>query len=413
MAGYERIPPDANARRSADAPPMKVAIIHFWLVNMRGGEKVLEALCDLFPEADIFTHVYDPKKVSPKIRERKVYTTFIQKLPFARKHYQKYLPFMPMALEQLDLSEYDLVISCESGPAKGVIVRPDALHICYVFTPMRYLWDQYTQYRKSAGGLTRLLMPWLTSNLRQWDVTSAARVDHFISISNAVTRRIRKYWRRDAELIAPPVDVDRFDWTGQRDDFYLHVGELVPYKRVDLAVKACTMLGRKLIVIGDGPEMKKLKKMAGPTVEFVGRVPDEILTEHYQRCRALLFPAEEDFGIVPVEAMAAGAPVIAYARGGAEDTIIDGRTGVTFKEHNVGGMITGIVRFEMDEDSFEPSRIAKHARNFDRELFKERFMAAVRGQLGRRAKDLPGPLDRKPSEVVTLDLALGASALKE
>jgi len=415
MAGLERIPPDGDRshRPMQGGGKLKVAIIHYWLINMRGGEKVIEALLELFPEADIFTHVYDPSKVSPRIREHTVYTTFIQKLPFARKHYQKYLPLMPNALEQLDLSAYDLVISSESGPAKGVIVRPDALHVCYVHSPMRYIWDQYHQYKVGAGGFARLAMRLFAGRLRRWDVTSAARVDHFIANSNAVARRIKKYWRRDAEVIAPPCEVARFRWESERDDFYLYVGELVPYKRADLAVRAATMMERKLIVIGDGPELKRLKKLAGRTVEFVGRVPDDILTEHYQRCRALLFPAEEDFGIVPVEAMAAGAPVIAFGRGGSEDTIIDGRTGVTFKEQTVGGLITAMVTFEMNEQNFEPGRIAKHARNFDRELFKERILGSIRSHLGRKAKDLPIQPERRASEVVSIDIALGQSGLQD
>lgn len=415
MPGLERAPPegDRGHRSRPGANKLRVAIVHYWLINMRGGEKVIEALLELFPEADIFTHVYNPAKVSQRIREHTVHTTYIQKLPFAKRHYQKYLPLMPNALEQLDLSAYDLVISSESGPAKGVIVRPDALHVCYVHTPMRYIWDQYHQYKRDAGGFARLAMHLFAGRLRRWDVTSAARVDHFIANSNAVARRIKKYWRREAEVIAPPCDVSRFRWESERDDFYLYVGELVPYKRADLAVRAATMLEKKLIVIGDGPELKRLKKIAGRTVEFVGRVPDDILTEHYQRCRALLFPAEEDFGIVPVEAMAAGAPVIAFGRGGSEDTIIDGRTGVTFKEQTVGGLITAMVTFELNEQNFEPGRIAKHARNFDRELFKERILGSIRAHLGRRAKDLPVQPERRASEVVSIEIALGQSGLQE
>lgn len=372
-------------RRPTKTPAQKVAIVHYWLLRMRGGEKVLEALCELYPEADIYTHVYDPARVSPVIREHNIQTTFIQKMPWAKKHYQKYLPLMPMALEQLDLTSYDLVISSESGPAKGIIVRPDATHVCYCHTPMRYIWDQYNQYKDTAGAFTRMMMPALSKSLRQWDVTSAARVDHFIANSNAVARRINKYWRRDAEVIAPPVDVTRFKPAMDRDDFYLSVGELVPYKRVDLAVRACTMLERRLVVIGDGPEMKRLKRMAGPTIEFVGRLPDDLLNEHYARCRALLFPGEEDFGIVPVEAMAAGAPVIAFARGGVEDTVIDGETGVLFPDQSASGLIQGIVRFEQNEMNFDPQLISLHAAAFERELFKERFRASVARLSGEQA----------------------------
>lgn len=372
-----------NTRRRPE-PELKVAIIHYWLVNMRGGEKVLEELCEMFPQADIFTHVYAPGKVSDTIRQHTVKTTFISRLPFARTKYQKYLPFMPSALEQLDLSKYDLVISSEAGPAKGVIVRPDALHICYCHSPMRYIWDQYTTYRKSAGFITRLVMPYLTGKLRQWDVTSAARVDYFVANSTTVASRIQKYWRREAEVVPPPVDTARFDPSLQREDFYLYVGEMVPYKRADIAIKACTMMDRRLIVIGDGPDAKQLRDIAGPKVEFLGRVPDDILAEHYARCRALLFPGEEDFGIVPVEAMAAGAPVIAFGRGGVKDSVIPDVTGVFFDEQTPAGLIGGIARFEMIEHTFETSRLTDQAALFQKHLFKERFGTIVRRLLERR-----------------------------
>jgi len=393
MGGLEGIAGSVATARDGQRPALRVAIIHYWLVNMRGGEKVLEALCELFPEADIFTHVYDPDAMSPTIRRHKVRTTFIQNLPGARRHYQKYLPLMPMALEELDLSAYDLVISSESGPAKGVVVRPDAIHVCYCHSPMRYIWDQYAQYRNSAGPLMRLGMPWIATGLRQWDVTSAARVDHFIANSKAVARRIKKYWRRDSEVIAPPVDVSKLDAACERGDFYLHVGELVPYKRADIAVRACSMLDRRLIVIGDGPELKRLKKMAGPTIEFLGRLPDDLLYEHYARCRALLFPGEEDFGIVPVEAMAAGAPVVAFGRGGAEDTILDGHTGVTFREQSVASMLSAIIEFEMEEPRFSSTNIAAHAHKFERNVFKERFTQSIRTILARHNQERTRPID--------------------
>ncbi len=387
MAQVSEIEPTKLRTRNTRRRPereLKVAIIHYWLVNMRGGEKVLEELCEMFPQADIFTHVYSPGKVSDTIRQHDVKTTFISRLPFARTKYQKYLPFMPSALEQLDLSKYDLVISSEAGPAKGVIVRPDAVHICYCHSPMRYIWDQYTTYRSSAGFITRMVMPWLTKSLRQWDVTSAARVDYFVANSTTVASRIQKYWRRDSEVVPPPVDTARFDASLQREDFYLYVGEMVPYKRADIAIKACTMMDRRLIVIGDGPDAKQLRKIAGPKVEFLGRVPDDILAEHYSRCRALLFPGEEDFGIVPVEAMAAGAPVIAFGRGGVKDSVIPDVTGVFFDEQSPAGLIGGIARFEMIEHTFETHRLIDQAAHFQKHLFKERFGAIVQKLLDRR-----------------------------
>ncbi|MDP3740474.1 MAG: glycosyltransferase [Hyphomonadaceae bacterium] len=369
-------------RRHKDREP-KVAIIHYWLVNMRGGEKVLEELCQMFPQADIYTHVYTPSKVSDIIRQHDVHTTFVSRLPMARKHYRKYLPLMPLALEQLDLSKYDLVISSEAGPAKGVIVRPDALHICYCHSPMRYIWDQFPTYHSSSGFFTRMLMPWLASRLRQWDVTSAARVDHFVANSTSVASRINKYWRRDADVVPPPVETARFDASQPRDDFYLYVGEMVPYKRADIAINACSMMERRLIVIGDGPDSKRLRKMAGPTIEFLGRVPDDILAEHYARCRALLFPTEEDFGIVPVEAMASGAPVIAFGRGGAKDYVIPGVTGVFFDEQTGAGLVGGIARFEMIEHTFDSARLAEQAAYFHKDLFRKRFGSIVRSLLDR------------------------------
>lgn len=362
----------------------KVAIVHYWLIGMRGGEKVIEELCKLFPDADIFTHLYDPSRVSDTINAHTVKTTSIQGMPFAQKMYKKYVSFMPSALERLDLTEYDLVISSESGPAKGVIVRPGALHVCYVHTPMRYIWDQYFHYREQSGFLTRMMMPRLTHAMRQWDVTSAARVDHFWANSNAVAARIEKYWRRGSEVIPPPVNTTKFDAKRPRQDFYLFVSELVSYKRADLAIQACKSLNRRLIVIGDGPELKRLKKIAGPNTEFLGRVPTKVLADHMETCRAFLFPAEEDFGIVPVEAMSAGAPVIAYGRGGARDYVVPGKTGLFISDQSPEAMVEGIVRFEMMGDQFHAKDLASHAEHFDVANFQTRIKASLLEQIDNR-----------------------------
>lgn len=362
----------------------KVAIVHYWLIGMRGGEKVIEQLCELFPDADIYTHLYDPSKISDKINSHKVYKTSISSLPFARKMYKKYVTLMPSALERLDLTDYDLVISSESGPAKGVIARPGALHLCYVHTPMRYIWDQYFHYHSEAGFLTRLMMPYLTHGLRQWDVTSAARVDHFWANSNAVSSRIDKYWRRPSEVIAPPVSTTKFNPTRKRQDFYLFVSELVSYKRADLAIKACAALNRRLVVIGDGPEMKRLKKLAGPNTEFLGRVPQQVLADHMETCRAFLFPAEEDFGIVPVEAMAAGAPVVAFGRGGARDYVIPGQTGLFINDQTPEAMVEAIVRLELMNDQFNAEKISEFAHNFDTAHFKSRIQESILEQIEQR-----------------------------
>lgn len=358
---------------------MRVALIHYWLVGMRGGEKVLEALARFFPDAVIFTHVYDPDAVSPALRQMDIRTTWISKLPGATHHYQKYLPLMPRALEDLDLTGFDLVISSESGPAKGVIVPPDAVHICYCHSPMRYIWDQYHVYRQSAGGLTKLLMPHVAHRLRQWDVSSAARVDAFMANSSYVAQRIEKYWRRDASVVHPPVAVSDFTPSANYDDFYLWVGELVAYKKPDLAVEAFTKLGKPLkIVGGSDAAARRLAAGAGPNVEFCGHVSLERLRCMMARCKALIFPGEEDFGIVPVEVMASGRPIIAYGRGGATETVVDRRTGLLFNDQSVDGLVAAVQEFERERlDKLDPVSLVRHARKFD----EDNFAAGVQGCL--------------------------------
>lgn len=361
---------------------MRVALIHYWLVNMRGGEKVLEALAELFPQADIYTHVCDPANLSPALARRNIRTTFIGRLPLARRLYQRYLPLMPMALEQIDLRGYDLVISSESGPAKGVITDPGTLHVCYCHTPMRYLWNMYHDYRRSAGPLTRLLMGPTLHRMRQWDLASAHRVDHFIANSTTVARRIRKYYGREAEVIHPPVAVEDFTPAQENpDDFYLCCGQLVPYKRIDLAVEAFNRMGKRLVVIGEGPELRRLRRIAGPTVEFLGRQPFEVIRDHYARCRAFVFPGEEDFGITPVEAMASGRPVIAYDRGGVRDSVLEGQTGLFFDEQTPEALIDAVQRFESQPEHFPPSVAAARARQFDRDQFKTRIRQTIEREM--------------------------------
>lgn len=356
---------------------MRVAIIHYWLAGMRGGEKVLEALCDLYPQADLYTHVFQPDRVSEVIRRRRVQTTFINKLPGAKKHYPLFLPLMPMALEELDLSGYDLIISSESGPAKGVIVPPRARHICYCHSPMRYVWDMYHEYRASMGLLRSLLMQPIAHYLRIWDVTTAARVDRFVANSAFVRARIRRFYHRDAEVIPPPVETSDFAPTAEHDDFYLMVGELAPYKQPGLAVKAFNELGQRLVVIGDGPEAGRMRKLAASNVELLGRQPIEVVRRHFQRCRALVFPGVEDFGIVPVEAMASGKPVIARREGGVCETVVDGITGVFFEEATPASLASAVRRFESLAEDFDASVIAAHAQRFDVSAFKESFERVV------------------------------------
>lgn len=352
---------------------MRVALVHYWLTNMRGGERVLEAFCEMFPEADIFTHVVDRSKLSDKLNRHSINTTFISKFPFAKSQYQKLLPFMPRALEELDLSEYDLVISSESGPAKGVITRPDAFHLCYCHSPMRYIWDLYPHYLNGAGFLARLAFPGIAHRLRTWDVTSAARVDQFVANSNFVSRRIEKFYRRDSAVIHPPVAVDEFAHARNESSgsYYLAAGELVGYKRFDLVVEAFTKLERELVVIGDGEEFKRLQKVAGKTVKFMGRVDFSDLKCRFGECKALVFPGEEDFGMVPVEVMATGRPVIAYGRGGALDTVVDGKTGILFDEQTVESLMEAITQFEAA--TFDPDEIQAHAREFSKQVFKTKI----------------------------------------
>ena len=298
---------------------MRAAIVHYWLLNMRGGEKVVEAICRLLPEADIFTLFYDPERVSPFLRSRRITPSFLQPL---RRHHRSVLPLMPMALENFDLREYDLILSSESGPAKGVIAPSHAHHICYCHTPMRYLWELYPAYRNdwTKSRLKRALMTPVAHYLRLWDYASAARVDQFVANSENVRQRIAKTYRRESEVIYPPVAVEIF-YEKPSQDYYFIASELVAYKRIDTAVRVFSQSGRKLKIAGDGPEFAKLKRLAAPNIEFCGRVSDADLRELYARCRAFVMPAEEDFGMTAVEALASGKPVIAFGRGGALETV--------------------------------------------------------------------------------------------
>jgi glycosyltransferase involved in cell wall biosynthesis len=363
---------------------MKVAIIHYWLVGMRGGEKVLEALCEMYPQADIFTHVYVPEMISDNIRRHNIITSFINSLPRAKKMYKAYLPLMPLALEQLDLRGYDLIISSESGPAKGVIPPAEALHVCYCHTPMRYIWNMYHDYRKSAGLMTRFIMPPLSHYLRMWDVTSAARVDSFVANSATVARRIRRYYGADSAIIHPPVDTNAFSIvdSSEAGDFYLMAGELVSYKRPDLAVHAFNAMKLKLVVIGSGEMLSEVRRLAGPTVTVLGSQPFNVLKQHYARCRALIFPGEEDFGMVPVEAMASGRPVIAFGRGGATETVENGVSGVFFTEQTVEAISSAVRRLEACE--INPQKIAAHAEQFGKDQFLQKMRTHIDGLLAER-----------------------------
>lgn len=360
---------------------LRVAIIHYWLVGMRGGERVLEQLCMMFPDADIYTHACIPENISPLLRRHRITETFIARLPGGRKHYQKYLPLMPRALEELDLSGYDLVISSESGPAKGVIAPPDAVHLCYCHSPMRYIWDQYHGYKAGLSWPARKVFEALAPGLRSWDAISAQRVDRIVANSNFIARRVKRVWGREAGVVHPPVDLAAYGLTGEpAGERYLFLSELVPYKRADLAIEAVRGTNRRLMIVGSGSERAKLEASAPPNVEFLGRVPDEKMAALYRSCRALLFPGVEDFGIVPLEAMACGRPVIALGKGGALDTVVDGVTGLLFEQQTAEALRHAMDRFEAEvEPDLDPARISAHAGGFGPESFRAEFAHALRG----------------------------------
>jgi glycosyltransferase involved in cell wall biosynthesis len=363
---------------SGDRAP-RVALVHDWLTGMRGGERCLEVACELFPDAPLYTLLHVPGSVSPVIERRRIVTSFIQRLPDAPARYRHYLPLFPAAVRAFDLSGYDLVISMSHCAAKAVRRPPGALHVSYCFSPMRYIWDLYDDYfGRRAPWLRRCLMPPVAAALRAWDRRTDG-VDAFVAISQHIAERIRRVYGRTADVIYPPVDTARFRPVTHPDDFYLVVAALVPYKRVDLAVAAATRLRRRLLVVGTGPEARQLRAAAGPTVEFLGWRTDEEVADLYARCRAVLFPGVEDYGIVPLEAAAAGRPTIALACGGALETMIGLEradappTAVFFAQQTEEALGRAILEFEAAEHRFDPAALRRRAAEFDTAIFRRRL----------------------------------------
>jgi glycosyltransferase involved in cell wall biosynthesis len=349
---------------------MRIALVHDYLVQDGGAERVLKAFQEIWPEAPTFALLYDPRRMGGAFRGKDIRTSFLQEVPFALTRYKWFMPLMPMATERYDLGEFDVVLSSTSAFAKGVITRPDSLHVCYCHTPTRYLWSDTHSYVNEIGlpGPVRKLVPLMLTDIRVWDRLAADRVDAFIANSETVRGRIRKYYLRESDVIHPPVDTDRFRIAAAPGDYYLAGGRLVAYKRFDVIVRAFNKLGIKLVVFGEGPEYAKLRAAAKPNIEFVGRVGEREKADLYAKAIAYLHPQEEDFGITAVEAMAAGRPVIAYRKGGATETVVEGKTGAFIEEQSWEELANLIIRFE--PEIFDPAAVREHAQAFDVGAFK-------------------------------------------
>ena len=380
---------------------MKIAIVHDWLTGMRGGEKCLEILCNLYPSADLFTLLHIPGSVSSNIESHTIHTSFLQNLPFIESKYRYYLPLMPFAIERFNLSKYDLVISSSHCVAKSIKPAPGSLHICYCHTPMRYIWDQFDQYfsiNKSGliiWAVMKLLRPWFQS----WDSKTSCRVNYFIANSNHVKNRINKYYKKDSTVIYPPVDTKLFkSYKNNRGDYFLIVSAFAPYKRLDLAIEAFNILGYPLIVIGEGQDAEALRLRGNSNIRFEGWLDDSSIRSHYASCRAFVFCGEEDFGITLLEAQSMGRPVIAFGRGGALETVIPDRktwrpetgivkdktsdpTGVFFYEQTLDDLIKAIKHFELLESQFDSEKIQMHAASFDAAIYKDRIQKFIKERL--------------------------------
>jgi glycosyltransferase involved in cell wall biosynthesis len=369
---------------------MKVAIVHEWLTTVGGSERVLEQLVSLYPQADVFCLVdFLAAKDRALVGHKTVRTSFIQKLPFAKKHFRQYLPLFPLAIEHLDVSGYDLVLSSSHAVAKGVLVSPSQMHVCYCHTPMRYAWDLYHLYLREARldrGLKGIVAKAFLHYIRLWDVSTANRVDHFVANSSYIAARIKKIYSRDARVIYPPVDVEQFSLGKTKEDFYFTASRMVPYKKIDLIVEAFSaMPDKRLVVIGDGPAFGRVKAKAANNITLLGHQPSDVLKGYLQKARAFIFAAEEDFGILPVEAQACGTPVIAYGKGGVRETTIDMKTGIFYEEQTIGSLQDAVRNFEAVEGKFDSLAIRRNAERFSIETFRNEFKNFIDDLLAKRS----------------------------
>ena len=377
----------------------KIALVHEWLYTYAGAEKVLEVMLAEFPDADVFSLIDRmPQRHRAGLRGKKIRTTILQKIPFVEHIYKRLLPLMPYAIEQLDLSQYDLIISNSHAVSKGVLTSARQLHICYCYTPMRYAWDLQEQYLQESGidrGVQSALARYFLHRIRLWDHASAQRVDHFIACSHYIARRIKKAYRRESTVIYPNVDTSRFVMGGVREDFYVCSSRMVPYKKMHLIVQAfAQMPNKRLVMIGTGPQFNRIKKLATPNVTLLGLSAVPVLLDHLQRARAFIFAAEEDFGIAPVEAQACGTPVLAFGRGGAQETVIDGSTGLHFHEQTPEAIRDVVMRFEALETPLDPHVIRRHALRFSTDRFQREFSTFVRSHWERHAAEMAPESER-------------------
>ena len=373
---------------------MKKALIHDWFSTYAGAEKCVESFTNIWDDFEIYSLIDFLKGVDRDkiLKGRRAHTSFIQKLPFAKDKYRNYLPLFPLAIEQFDLSGYDVVLSSSHAVAKGVLTHSNQLHIAYVHTPIRYAWDLYHQYLRESGldrGLKGVLAKYFLHKIRLWDASTANRVDHYLANSHYIARRIKKTYGKPSDVIYPPVDVDKFTLREAKEEFYLTASRMVPYKKIDLIVEAFSQTDKKLLVIGDGPDMAKIKSKAGKNVELLGFADDKTMADLMGRARAFVFAAEEDFGITPVEAQACGTPVICFGRGGARETVLDGESGLYFMEQNAKELLAAVAKFEQNYDKFEPVKIRENSLKFSR----ARFESEIKSYVEKKYEEFKGGLN--------------------